>query len=110
MIVNKVLIQRIIISLTSDLTVYISQSREDDIQKDDFYDSLTMSLECQGRKKFQLQRETLMVTGNKPENYQDQHGGYSYGIRKKEEESIHEFSAAINMTPEKALFKKSVSH
>ena len=46
MIVNKVLIQRIIISLTSDLTVYIPQSGLDDGQKDDFCDSLVMSLEC----------------------------------------------------------------
>ena len=46
MIVNKVLIQRIIISLTSDLTVYIPQSGLDDGQKDDFCGSLIMSLEC----------------------------------------------------------------
>ena len=46
MIVNKVLIQRIIISLTSDLTVYILQSGLDDGQKDNFCDSLVMSLEC----------------------------------------------------------------
>ena len=110
MIVNKVLIQRIIISLTSDLTVYIPQSGLDDGQKDDFCGSLIMSLECQGRTKFQLQQETLMVTGNKPENYQEQHEGYGYGIRKKEEESIHEFCEAMDMTLEKALFKKSVSH
>ena len=39
-----------------------------------------------------------------------QHEGYGYGIRKKEEESIHEFCEAMDMTLEKALFKKSVSH
>ena len=39
-----------------------------------------------------------MVTGNNPENYGEQHEGYSYGVRKKEGESIHEFCAAMNMT------------
>ena len=39
-----------------------------------------------------------MVTGNKPENYGEQHGGYSYGVRKKEGESICEICAAMNMT------------
>ena len=40
MIVIKVLVQRIIISLTSDLTVYAPQCGLDDSQKD-FHDSLT---------------------------------------------------------------------
>ena len=39
-----------------------------------------------------------MVTENNPENYNDQHGGYGYGVRKKEGESIHEICAAMNMT------------
>ena len=32
-----------------------------------------------------------MVTG-----HEDQHGGYCYGVRKKEGESTHEFCAAMN--------------
>ena len=40
MIVNKVLTQRIIISLISDLTVYAPQCGLNNNQKDDFYDSL----------------------------------------------------------------------
>ena len=40
MIVNKVLTQRIIISLISDLTVYAPQCGLNNSQKDDFYDSL----------------------------------------------------------------------
>ena len=40
MIVNKVLVQRIIISLIFDLTVYAPQYGLNNSQKDDFYDSL----------------------------------------------------------------------
>ena len=83
MIVNKVLVQKIIVSLT-DLSVYVPQCGLDDRQKDDFYNSLSMLLESQGRKKFQLQQENLMFTGNNPENSEDQHGRYGYGVRKKE--------------------------
>ena len=39
-----------------------------------------------------------MVTWNNPENYEDQHGCFGYGVREKEAESIHEFCAAMNMT------------
>ena len=39
-----------------------------------------------------------MVTWNNPENYEDQHGCFGSGVRKKEAESIHEFCAAMNMT------------
>ena len=38
-----------------------------------------------------------MVTGNNPENYEDQHGGYGYEVRKQEGDSIHEFCATMNM-------------
>ena len=38
-----------------------------------------------------------MVTGNNPENYEYQHGGYGNGVRKSEGESIHEFCATKNM-------------
>ena len=37
MIVNKVLVQRIIISLISDLTLYAPQYGLNNSQKDDFY-------------------------------------------------------------------------
>ena len=60
--------------------------------------SLSMLLEPLRRNIFQLQQETLLVTVNDPENYEDQHGAYGYGVRKKEGESIHEFFAAMNMT------------
>ena len=39
-----------------------------------------------------------MVNGNNPENCEDQHGGYAYGVRKKEGGSIHAFCATMNMT------------
>ena len=63
MIVNKVLVQRIIISLISDLTVYAPQYGLNNSQKDDFYDILINFFEGQGRKKFQFQQQTLMATG-----------------------------------------------
>ena len=50
MIVNKVLVQRIIISLISDLTVYVPQYGLDDSQKDDFYDSLINVVKKLGEK------------------------------------------------------------
>ena len=46
--------------------------------------------------KFQLQHESLMLTGSNPENYEEQQGVQGYGVRKKEGECIHEFGAAIN--------------
>ena len=60
--------------------------------------ALSMLLEIQGRNEFQLQQETLTVTGIKPENYGEQHGGYGSGVRKKEGESINGFCAGMNMT------------
>ena len=51
-----------------------------------------------------------MVTRNNPENYEDQHGGQGYEVRKKEVEIIHEFCAPMNMQVENTLFKKRVSH
>ena len=44
MIVNKVLVQKIIVSLT-DLSAYVPQCGLDDRQKDDFYNSLSILLE-----------------------------------------------------------------
>ena len=63
MIVNKVLVQRIIISLISDLTLYAPQYGLNNSQKDDFYGILINFFEGQGRKKFQFQQQTLMATG-----------------------------------------------
>ena len=54
-------------------------------------------MKAQGRNKFQLQQETLIVTGNNPENYEDQYGGYGYRVMTKEGESIHEFCVAMNI-------------
>ena len=50
MIVNKVLVQRIIISLISDLTAYAQECGFDDCQKDDFYDSLINVVRKLGEK------------------------------------------------------------
>lgn len=36
--------------------------------------------------------------GGNPEDYEDQHGDYSYGVRNKEVERILEFCAAVNLT------------
>ena len=48
--------------------------------------------------------------GRNPENYENQHGGYDYGVRSKERERILEFCAVINMTVGNTLFKKRASH
>ena len=50
MIVNKVFLQRIIISLISDLTIYAPQCGLDDIQKGDFYGSLINVVRKLGEK------------------------------------------------------------
>ena len=56
MIVIKVLVQRIIISLTSDLTVYAPQCGLDDSQKD-FHDrSYQCGLKVSGDKNFNYSR------------------------------------------------------
>ena len=61
-----------------------------------FMTALSMLLESQGRNEFQLEQEILIDTGNNAENYGEQHGGYGYGVRKKE--GINEFCAAMNLT------------
>ena len=50
MIVNKVFVQRTIISLIYDLTVYTPQCGLDYSQKDDFYDSLIKTVKKLGEK------------------------------------------------------------
>ena len=50
MIVNQVFVQRIIISLISDLTVYAPQCGLDYSQKDDFYGSLINVVRKLGEK------------------------------------------------------------
>ena len=58
MIVNKVFVQRIIISLISDLTVFAPQCGLDDSQKDNFYDSLISVVRKIGEKWI------LVIAGN----------------------------------------------
>ena len=95
----KVLVQRIIISVIS---VYVQQCGLEDSQKDDFYDDL-----------FNVEKEIVVIlgdlsghTGYNPEDHEDQHGGYDYGVRNKKNERIREFCAAMNMTVGNTLFKK----
>ena len=47
--------------------------------------------------------------GNNAEDYQDEHGAYGYGVRKRKGERILEFCANMNMTLESTLFKKRAS-
>ena len=110
-IVIKVQVQRIIISLISDLTVYSSQCGLDYRQQEDFYDSLINVVWKLGKK------EILVIAGyfighigNNQENYKNQHEGYGYGVTNKEEKSIHEFCAAMNITVVNKLFKRRASH
>ena len=104
MIVIKVLVQRIIISLTSDLTVYAPQCGLDD--------SLINVVWKLGEKKISIiAGEFIGHIENDPEYYEGQHEGYGYGDTKEGEgEIIHGFNAAMNMTVENKLFKKRASH
>ena len=110
MIVNKVLVQSIIISLISDSLFMFHNVVQIIARKIIFMTALSILFEGQGRLEFQFQQEALTVTGNNPENYQGQHGYYGYEVRKKEGECIHEICGAMNMTVGNTLFKKRVSH
>ena len=80
-------------------------------RKDDFHDSLTNVF----RK---LEEKEIVVTagylnghiGSNPENYERQHGGSGYGVRKKQGEKILEFCAAMNVTVGNTLSKNRESH
>ena len=48
--------------------------------------------------------------GGNAENYENQHGGYGFGVRNSKREMILEFYAAIYMTVRNTLFKKRESH
>ena len=101
-IVIKVLVQKIFIS------VYASQRGLDDSGKDDFYESIINSVRTLGEKEI-----TGYFNGHvksNPETYEEQHGGYGYGVRNKDGKRILEFCASKNMTEWNALFKKRASH
>ena len=44
-----------------------------------------------------------------PENFEEQHGGFGYGINKKKRERILEFFAAVNSIAGNTLSKKTAS-
>ena len=88
------LVQR---TITAVISVYL----------DGFHDSLINVVRKLGRKLRKLWRKTIKL---KTENSEDQHGGYGYWARNKENERIIEFCAAMNMTLGNTLFKKSASH
>ena len=63
------------------------------------------------------EKETVVIAGEfngpigcDPENYEDQHESYGYGIRNKEEERLLEFCAAMNMIVWNTLFGIKASH
>ena len=88
------LVQR---TITAVISVYL----------DDFHDSLINVVRKLGRKLRKLWRKTIKL---KTENSGDQHGGYGYWARNKENERIIEFCAAMNMTLGNTLLKTSASH
>ena len=102
MIVIKVLVQKIFIS------VYASQHGLDDSRKDDFYDSIINSVRTLGEKEIAGYFNGHVKSN--PETYEEQHGGYGYGVRNKDGDRILEFCANKNMTVGNALFKKKASH
>ena len=64
-----------------------------------------------GEKKIVLKAGDFNgCVGSNRKDYEDQHGGYSYGNRNREGQRILEICVAINMTVRKILFKKRLSH
>ena len=100
MIVIKVLVQGIIIS---EISVYVPWYALDDSQKDDFYDILINFVRKLGEKEVLVIGDFNGQIGSNPENFEEQHGGYGYGVRNKEGERILEFCAGI-------LFLRRGSH
>ena len=79
MIVIKVLVWGIIISVIS---AYFLQYGLGDSQRDDFYDSLINVVRTFGGKEITvILRHLNVYAGSNPEKYEDQHGGYGYGVR-----------------------------
>ena len=63
--------------------LYVTQCGLDDNQEDHFYDSLINVVS-------KLRKEIVVTAGDfngqvkrNPENHEDQHGGYGYGVRNK---------------------------
>ena len=106
MIAIKVLVQGMILLIS----VYAPQCSLDDSQKEDsFYDNL-MNVRELGEK------DTAVISGgcnglvrSKAEDYDNQHGGYGYGVMNKERERILKFCKAMNMTVGNTLFKEGKS-
>ena len=82
MIVIKVLVQGII---TSVISVYASQCGLDDSQKDGFYDSLINVVRKLGKEIVVIAVDFTGHIESNPEDYEEQHGGYGYGVRNKGE-------------------------
>ena len=66
----------------------------DDCQKDDSFDSLISVVRNLKENKIAVRGDFRGHVGNNPERYEDQHGGYVCGVRKKERKRV----AALNMT------------
>ena len=65
----------------------------DDCQKDDSFDSLISVVRNLKENKIAVRGDFSGDVGNNPERYEDQHGGYVCGVRKKERKRV----AALNM-------------
>ena len=95
MIVFKVSFRGIIISVIS---VYAPQCDLDDNQKQNFYDSFINVTKLGETKIIVIAGDFNGHVGSNIENYEDQHGGYGYGVRNKDGERILEFCTAMNKT------------
>lgn len=76
-----------------------------------FHDSLIGFVSKFEEKKVAIiAREDNEHIGGRVEYFENQHGGYDFGVRNKEAERILEFCVAIKMTVGNTFFKERKSH
>ena len=89
------------------ISVYTIQCGLDDIQKDNFYDSLIIVLWKSAEKEMVIIGDFKGHIERTAEVSEGKHGCYGYTVKKKEREKILGFYAAMDMTVGNRLFKRS---
>ena len=89
------------------ISVYTIQCGLDDIQKDNFYDSLIIVLWKSAEKEMVIIGDFKGHIERTAEVSEGKHGCYGYIVKKKEREKILGFYAAMDMTVGNTLFKRS---
>ena len=89
------------------ISVYTIQCGLDDIQKDNFYDSLIIVLWKSAEKEMVIIGDFKSHIERIAEISEGKHGCYGYIVKKKEQEKILGFYAAMDMTVGNTLFKRT---